>query len=141
MRNLISEDIEAISSRVNTVLKDFPQIAGAYLFGSTLGKCRPDSDIDLGLVLEDSNMSDKEQEQLETAIAYLLGTFNNKHYDITFVSPQSPIFSYRIIKDGCLIYVKNMDRITDIIEDVSRRYSEVYPRYRAALEDILSEVI
>jgi len=141
LRNLITEDAEAISAQVANVLKNFPQIAGAYLFGSTLGKCRSDSDIDIGLVLEDINITEKEKEQLEATIAYSLGTFNNKHYDIIFVTSQNSIFSYRIIKDGRLIYVKNKNRITDVMEDVSRRYAEVYPRYRVALEEIVNEVI
>lgn len=37
--------------------------------------------------------------------------------------------------------MRNLDRVTDVMEDVSRRYADVYPRYKIALEEILSEVM
>lgn len=37
---------EAIITKVVSTLKKFPLVAGAYLFGSALDMCRPDSDID-----------------------------------------------------------------------------------------------
>ncbi len=141
MGNLVSLDIDAITKQVTKTLKNFPQIAGAYLFGSALGACRPDSDIDIGLVPEDIRLSAKETAQLEAVIAGSFHPFEGHPYDIVLLNLGNPIFSFRIIKKGRLIYVRDLDRVQDVMEQVSRRYADVYPRYRIALDEILDEVV
>lgn len=141
MGNLITLDTEDIAGQVSKTLNSFPHIAGAYLFGSALGACRPDSDIDIGIVLEDVKLSDRQSEHLEAGIANALGSYNGHPYDVTLLDIDNIIFCFRVIKEGRLIFARNHDRVTDIIEYVSRRYADVYPRYRMALEEILEEVI
>ena len=50
--NLLKVDIDKIREMVNRTRKDFPEIIGAYLFGSALAYCRPDSVIDIGLFVD-----------------------------------------------------------------------------------------
>lgn len=139
---LIRVDIEPVIKLVQTVLEDFPQAAGAYLFGSILGDCRPDSDIDLGIVLEDGIMPDSlEADRLEASIAMLLPPVEGHVFDIVLINQFKPLFAFKIISEGKLVYVKNLERVTDVIEYVSRRHADLYPRYRLALEEILSEVV
>ncbi|MEW5954114.1 MAG: nucleotidyltransferase domain-containing protein [Bacillota bacterium] len=138
---LVNVDKNVITQQVASVLKDFPQVAGAYLFGSALGALRRDSDIDIGLILEDIAMADKDKAQLEAGIANSLSPLNGHVYDVVLLDPGNTIFCFRVIKEGQLIYTKNIGRVTDVIEYVSRCYAEVYPRYRDALEEIISEVI
>lgn len=138
---LVYIDKDVVTAQVADVLRGFPQIAGAYLFGSALGALRQDSDVDIGLILEDVAMTDKDKAQLEAGIANSLSPVNGHVFDVVLLNPWNTIFCFRVIKEGQLIYVKNMERVTDVIECVSRRYAEVYPRYRAALEEIISEVI
>jgi len=132
---------DAVSAQVTNVLKKFPQIAGAYWFGSSLGACRPDSDIDIGLVLEDIKLNERERAQLEAEIRDSFYPYNGHPYDIVLLDLRNPIFSFRVIKEGRLIYTGNSDRISDIKEYVSRRYAESYPRYKAALQEIIAEVM
>ena len=44
------------------------------------------------------------------------------------------------MKAGKLFYIKDVEELADILEIVSNRYRENYPRYRQALELIASEV-
>lgn len=141
MGNLITLDTNTVTRHVSNVLRNFSEIAGAYLFGSALGKCRPDSDIDIGLVSENIWLTEKEAAQLESKVALSLKPFEGHLYDIAFLSPRHPIFSFRVIKEGKLVYVRDMERIRDLMELVSRRYADVYPRYRLALEEIMAEVV
>ncbi len=135
-------DTDMIIEKVKTVLRDFPEVAGAYLFGSILGHCRPDSDIDLGLVLEGGLTPDSpEGDRLESALAILLPPFRGHRFDITILRPDKPLFAFKVIREGKLVYSRNPDRIADVVEIVSRRYAELYPRYRQALEEIFAEVI
>ncbi|MDD4238952.1 MAG: nucleotidyltransferase domain-containing protein [Desulfotomaculaceae bacterium] len=141
MGALIHIDQECIKEQAANILKDFPQIAGAYLFGSCLGGCRPDSDIDIGLVLEDIDISERERAQLEASIRNSFYPVNGHTYDIVLLELNNPIFCFKVIKEGRLIYIRNIDRITDVMEIVSRRYADLYPRYRRALQVIIDEVI
>ncbi|OPX83559.1 MAG: hypothetical protein A4E53_04576 [Pelotomaculum sp. PtaB.Bin104] len=141
MGALIHIDQECVREQVADILKEFPQVAGAYLFGSCLGGCRPDSDIDIGLVLENVDISEREQAQLEASIRNSFHSFDSHTYDIVLLELNNPIFYYKVIKEGRLIYVRNIDRVTDVMEIVSRRYADLYPRYRRALQEIIDEVI
>jgi hypothetical protein len=106
-----------------------------------LDKCRPDSDIDIGIVLVNNKMSDRERAQLEADIANSLHSFRGHLFDVMLLSPKDPIFSFRVIKEGRLIYASDMNQVTDFMEFVSRQYAEVYPRYKMALQEIIDEVI
>lgn len=141
MGELIYIDKDAVSAQVTEILIRFPQIAGAYLFGSSLGACRPDSDIDIGIVVEDSKLNEREREQLEAEIRDSLYPFNGHPYDVVMLDLKNSIFSFRVIKEGCLIYTRNPDRIADVMEDVCKRYADSYPRYKAALQEIIDEVM
>lgn len=139
---LVRVELAPLVERIRAALEDFPQVAGAYLFGSVLGLCRPDSDIDLGLILEPGIRPDgAEGYHLEAAIALCLPPFQGHPFDIVLLDPGKPLFVFRVIKEGKLVYCRNWDRVTDVMEFVSRRYAEVYPRYRAALEEIVAEVM
>ncbi|MCF8009875.1 MAG: nucleotidyltransferase domain-containing protein [Clostridiales bacterium] len=140
MGNMINRDIKAVTEQVNGALSDFHEVAGAYLFGSTLEMCRPDSDVDVGIIPVDFKLSEKERVYLESKILNCLNSSTGFSYDIVVLNLDNIIFSFRVIKEGCLIYSNDPDRVRDFIEQVSRIYAEVYPRYRRALEEILDEV-
>ncbi|MCS5696474.1 nucleotidyltransferase domain-containing protein [Desulfofundulus thermocisternus] len=142
MTELMRVNLDPVVEQVKAALQNFPRVAGAYLFGSILGPCRPDSDIDLGLILEPGIDPDGiEADRLESAISLLLPPHEGHSYDIVLLNPERPLFAFRVIKEGKLIYARNMERITDVMEYVSRRYADLYPRYRAALEEIFAGVM
>ncbi len=141
METLMQIEQERVRKQAADILKNFPQIAGAYLFGSCLGRCRSDSDIDIGLVLEDIDISEREKAQLESSIRNMFFPLNGHTYDLVLLEFNNPIFYFKVIKEGKLIYIRNIDRITDVMEIVSRRYADSYPRYRRALQEIIDEVI
>lgn len=141
MMSLELVDRESIVQRVAGVLRHYPLVAGAYLFGSALDKCRPDSDIDIALVLEDIKLTERQKMNLEDEIAAQLTPLAGHPFDVVIIDPDKPVFGYQILRDGVLIYNRNRERVTDVLEMVSRRAADVYPRYRAALEEILAGVV
>lgn len=142
MGGLVKFDIELIAERVRGVLSSFPQVAGAYLYGSILGDCRPDSDIDLALILEAGIKPDgPEGDRLEAEISMQLPPIGGHSFDLFIINPEKPLFAFKPISQGKLIYSRNQDRVTDVIEYVSRRYADLYPRYRQAMEEIFAEVV
>lgn len=138
---LVCLDKGAVIAQVTSILKKFPQVAGAYWFGSSLEACRPDSDIDIGLVLEDIKLHEREKALLEAEIKDAFCTYNGHPYDIVLLDLANPIFCFKVIREGRLIYAHNHNRVTDVMEYISRRYAESYPRYRAALQEIIAEVM
>lgn len=89
--DLVNVDIGIVAKRVANVLRGFPQVAGAYLFGSALGALRKDSDIDIGLILEDIIMTDKDKAHLEADIANLLKPVNGHIFDVVLLDPGNTI--------------------------------------------------
>ncbi|SHI78330.1 hypothetical protein [Desulfofundulus thermosubterraneus] len=71
----------------------------------------------------------------------MLPPYEGRPYDIVLLNPERLLFAFRVIKEGKLIYARDMERITDVMEYVSRRYADLYPRYRAALEEIFVGVM
>lgn len=137
MSGLIKIEISQIQNKIVPVLESHEQIAGAYLFGSALGACRPDSDIDIGLIImPDCNFSEKEFELIEARILKDLTPLATHHFDLVFLTLRDVFLSYKAVKYGKLIYINNLDVITDFTEAVSIKYRDEYPRYRQALETI-----
>ncbi|MGQ9558016.1 MAG: nucleotidyltransferase domain-containing protein [Desulfurispora sp.] len=136
---LVKTDLPVVAEQVSRVLVDFPQVAAAYIFGSALELSRPDSDIDLGLVLQKDIAPDSQSAfLLEGQIAARLEPVDGRVFDINFIDPARPILAVRIFHQGRLIYCQDRDRLSDVMEQASRLYAEVYPRYRRALEEIFS---
>ena len=139
---MLKFNMDLVTMPVREVLAGFPQVAGAFIFGSILGECRPDSDIDLGLILEAGISTDSPAgEGLEAGISMRLPPIDGHPFDLVLINPDKPIFAFKAISQGKMIYVRDHNRVTDVIELVSRRYAELYPRYRRALEEIFVEVV
>ncbi len=138
MNKLVSVDTSTIIEKLNPVLKSQKEVVGAYLFGSILGRCRPDSDIDVGLLLTpDVIYSEKEAERIQEEILAVLPSLNSRHFDFVILNRSSAIFAFKVITQGQLIYASNLEAVSDFIEKVSRKRAENYPRYREALETIV----
>ncbi|MBS3948144.1 MAG: hypothetical protein KGZ57_07600 [Dethiobacter sp.] len=133
MSQLVRVDINTIKDSLIPFLKSRKVISGAYLFGSVLDRCRPDSDIDVGILLV-PGIAYPEAEKIMEELYLKLPPVNRRPYDIIILNHCSAIFAYRVITGGRLIYADNMETVTDFMESISRQRAENYPRYRRALE-------
>lgn len=137
VRRLSRLDVSSVEDQVSRVLCQFPEVAGAYLFGSALEGCRPESDIDLGLVLRPGGYSEDSIDLLAAKISLAIGRLEGRVPDIIVLNHMKPTFAYRVISRGRLIYAHDRESVTDFIERVSRSYGEVFPRYKRALDEVL----
>ncbi|HSW10675.1 MAG TPA: nucleotidyltransferase domain-containing protein [Bacillota bacterium] len=143
MASLVTVDVRRVEETIRSIMPRFPEIAGVYLFGSALGPCRPDSDVDLGLVVDADGTSGGgglARERLEARVAVAVGRLEGHPVDVVVLHPDDPIFSFKVIHSGRLIYIGDEARVTDFIELVAQRYREAYPRYQRALREIVDEV-
>ncbi|MDI3534916.1 MAG: uncharacterized protein PWQ82_1281 [Thermosediminibacterales bacterium] len=137
-RELVKIDIDKLKKYVKEKLNSFSEIAGVYLFGSSLEKMRPDSDIDLGIIKRPGVIkTERELEIFLEKIILSLNRFEGHSFDIVSVQDVNTILAFEILKKGMPIYIKDKETVTDLIESVSRKYSEDYPRYKQALELIV----
>ena len=102
----IAEQIEA---NVRQLLKKEPHILAVYLLGSTLrGTMRPDSDIDLGLMIEPGyKISALERAYLSGIISYKM----RRTVDIGEISSNNLVYAREALLKGKIIYTKNKDSV------------------------------
>ncbi|MBW6462972.1 MAG: nucleotidyltransferase domain-containing protein [Firmicutes bacterium] len=141
MNNLIYIDLNETERLIKPALEKHPEIVAAYFFGSSLGLCRIDSDIDIGVILNSKvHMTEKEQDLLIERILSETPQSGNHLIDISILRESDAFFTHRVIRKGSLFFVSDAEELTDFIEVVSNKYRENYPRYRKALELIAAEV-
>ncbi|MBS3975988.1 MAG: hypothetical protein KGZ75_04570 [Syntrophomonadaceae bacterium] len=138
MASLVRIDTAMIAKTVIPILREFQDVAGAFHFGSSLGMCRPDSDIDIALVcIPLEPCREREYERLTNQIINRLSPVDGHPFDLVVLNSLPDIIAFRIIKNGNLIYRNDPGTVGDFIEKVSRRYGENYPRYQEAVRLIV----
>jgi len=135
---LIKLNIQDLLDKILPVLKSYPQIEAAYLFGSALDRVRPDSDIDIALLLSpDIDLEDLESWTLAEKIGLHLTRLVGRSFDISLLNTKDYIFAMNVLTSGKLIYVKNNDLLGDFIEKVSLRHRMWYNYYKQALLEVV----
>ena len=113
-------------------LRSIQAVAAAYLFGSSLGEMRPDSDVDVALVAR----LDACDFGLVGEVEAVCRPIDGHPVHATVLSQRDTLFSFRVLTEGVRIYCVDPDVLTDLIERVALHYEEVGPAYRRALEEI-----
>ena len=134
---MVRIDEDRIKGAVVSTLTDMKEIAGVYLFGSALELCRPDSDIDIGLVIKPLyGKPDKYYLDIALAAETGLDPIDGHPFQVVPLNITDCIFAFNVIRKGRLIYESDHEAVTDFMEIISRRYGENYPRYIKYLKEI-----
>lgn len=132
--------LEAVTGHVTCVLPGFPNVSGAYLFGSSLGACRPDSDIDLGLILS-ADPAHILEDTTDVEVEAALGALEGHPYHVTTLLAEAVTFSFNAISRGRLIYRRDPARIGDFVANVCIAHDDLLPfldTYRRERERMLN---
>ncbi|MDK2856282.1 MAG: uncharacterized protein PWQ41_780 [Bacillota bacterium] len=136
--DLVRIDLSRVYAQVVDVLSCFPEVIGAYHFGSSLDLCRPDSDIDIGVVLRPLfSFEEKKADKIQNEISNKLRPLDGHPFDVVVLNTLPSVLAFPIVKKGRLVYQADRAAILDFLEALSRRYGEDYPRYAAALKAIV----
>lgn len=134
---LVQIDRDKLKAYVEEKVGQYSEIAGIYLFGSAICAMRPDSDIDLGIILVPGAVkSDKEVDLFLAKLYLALRNFEGHPFDLVSVCDVDTVFAFAILRRGVPLLVKNEAVVSEVIESISRRYADIYPRYKKALEMI-----
>jgi len=131
--DLDTDGIAAHVARVFGGATDLP-INGAFLFGSSLGQPRPDSDIDVALVPigEPSLRAWEIQGDAERLLPPYLG----HPFDVTVLG--SGLFAFEVVRTGRLVFVRDEPAVWDFIAFVARRGPDLEYRHRRAVAEVLA---
>lgn len=119
-------DLGAVRIRARQALAAFPEVAGAYLFGSALDFVGPRSDIDVGILLR-SGLAPEAELELAERLDAALGSVGPHAFQASILRPQDCALTFSVLRDGELIYVSDEERVTDILEQVGRQHDDLEP--------------
>lgn len=114
------------TEKLKDILKDYPYIAAAYLFGSQKsGKTTPMSDVDIAILLKDNAPKGREliheEDYLAYKIAKILGL---KEIDLIDLNSQGLIFQHNVLKTSMLIYDADPDFRIKFVTRVLSHYCD-----------------
>ncbi len=98
----------SIPVRLELVLEAMPEVELAVLFGSfARGRERADSDVDLGLILDDS--SPARTREIEAALNRAAG----RSVDVIYLDEAPPLLRFEIARDGVPLVERRQHRWAD----------------------------
>lgn len=129
-----SKDLSTIFKRLTSRLLELEPVA-IYLFGSqATGETRPDSDIDLAVLLPKG----KELPTLtRLAIIDRLQEIAGRKVDLVVVNAARLPLQFEIIHTGHVLYESSFDARTDAEDIIVRDYMDLQPMYEQNFREIL----
>jgi predicted nucleotidyltransferase len=130
----------AIDRAIASVLAGFPAVAAAWLFGSEArGEARPDSDVDIGILLRDPRSTALDvHREIGAMAARLESVAPGRAIDLVLLEPQGPVFRHRVLSEGRLVYEADRARRLVFEAETYVRYFDWAPTHqlasRAAIE-------
>ena len=126
----MTTDIHKIAYAVIAELKGIPEIAAAYLLGSAAtGRLRPDSDIDIALLL-DSKQSISLKTRLELAGRQELRL--GRTIDIGIITDQNLVYAYEAITKG----IRILTNYPAFVESTEMRILGNYLTYKEDIQEV-----
>jgi len=129
-----STDPATLIERMRPILGRHPEIAAAWLFGSAAREeLRPDSDIDVGLLLRDpATKAADVYMMLGDLAARLEVVVAPRTIDLVLLEHQGPIFAHEALIDGWLIFEPDRQRRVDFEATTVMRAIDFRPTWELA---------
>lgn len=122
---------QALSHRLREQLQQEPGLRFAYLYGSVLEYDRV-HDVDVGLFLDDQTVP--EQATIADSLSAKLSEEVGLPVDVRVLNGAPLSFLYHVLR-GQLLLCQDEAFLTDMMEDVARRYLDLAPLLRSSTKD------
>ncbi len=140
---MVRVDRAAVMRRIAEVCALHPEVVAGYLFGSALGAMRPDSDIDVGVVLRPCGDADpaaafRRELRLQGDLEAGLDGHEGHRFQVTIFKPSvdQSFFVVNALQGANLAYVADPTALTDFLERVAYLHRRDGPRHWAALAEV-----
>jgi len=129
-----ASELTTLVERMRPVLLRYPQIAAAWVFGSAAREeLRPESDIDVGLLLHDSRATAADEyAMLGDLVARLEVVTAPRPVDVVLLEHQGPVFAHEALIDGVLILERDRERRADFEASAVMRGIDFRPTWEIA---------
>jgi uncharacterized protein len=130
----MGDDVRSRDRAIAAVMASYPEVAASWLFGSEArGEARPDSDVDVALLLRERGKTAADVYRLLGSIAAdLEQVAPGRRIDLVLLDQQGPVFQHRVLLEGRLVYDADPDRRVDFESDSYVRYFDFLPTHRLA---------
>ena len=125
--------------RLRTAFAELPagRVAVAYLFGSVArGDARPDSDVDVGVVLTARRPASLREEPLDVLDALERAT--GRSIDLVVLNGAGADFVHRVLRDGIMLHESDREARIEFEVQARNEYFDILPmieRHRRAVLD------
>lgn len=129
-----TDAVNDLIERLRPILADQPKIAAAWLFGSAArGELRPDSDVDVGILLRDPRATAVDEYLLLGELTARLETATApRAVDVVLLEHQGPVFAHEALADGRLILEQDRKRRVDFEATTVMRGIDFRPTWELA---------
>jgi len=122
-----------LKGELGLVLREYPEIAAVYLFGSVVRRVdRETSDLDLGLLLAPEVLEGERHRLLGELAARLEGVAGPRPIDLVVLNAQGPVFCHEVLLEGRLIYEGDREKRIDFESDTIVRALDFRPTLELA---------
>jgi predicted nucleotidyltransferase len=124
----------AIKDAITSLLKNRPEVQAAYLFGSVAtGRARPDSDIDVAVLVSRRIMRRDPFKYRVDLMTDLMRVLNRNDVDLVLLNEAPPLLAHRVLSKGKLILEHSASaRVAFQVQTVNR-YLDSQPMRRLYL--------
>lgn len=133
---------EEIKKKLSSFLQEKAEISFAYFFGSFLEE-EPIAfrDVDIGIFLNPLTIKDSEVFDYETSLAIQLSriiSFPADRLDIKILNFASKMFQNNVFSRGELIFARDFDLLTSLIESASQEAVSNYEFSKQSLRELIT---
>lgn len=125
---------QRIFDRLASELARTPEIVFAYVYGSALDS-ELVHDVDLGLYLDDSQLP--RRSEILGALSDRLSAIIELSVDLRLLNVAPASFLFHVFQ-GHLLLSRDEDLLTNLLEEVPRRYLDIAPLLRQATKEAFS---
>jgi len=136
MPGLVRIDLAGVLPHVAGVCAAHPEVLAGYVFGSALGPMRPDSDIDVGVILRSDTGRESSPWGCEGPLEEDLGWLGTHPHHVTVFNEAGAIFAVRALSESRLAYVADEAALSDFIERVALLHWQNAWRYWSAVAEV-----
>lgn len=132
----MSIDLEPIK----TCLRQQPSIVVAYLFGSqATGQARPDSDIDIAVLLE-SGWQPGQYLDARLRLMNELASLIDKKVDVVILNQASPLLKHHVLLQKQLLFERDLSQRVEFEVTAGKIYADLKPMYEFFWQSLVQRI-